>query len=294
MDMTFGEKLKAARKQQGLVQKQLAESAGVGQAAIANYEKGVRFPGEDTLRKLTEILDISLDYLLSVPLRNYLPASTEESDGQTFLSDTELIKMLLDSNTETALEHIEAWLTRGGRNVHDAYTQILVPLLIKTGELWAAGKLTVAQEHIISGRVRELIVLLGNRPARSRMQGLQNRGSWLGFCAPGDEHDMAVLMISRMMKLRNWNALFLGIGPPLNSLLNAVERYQPDAIAISITISKNWNSLEAYIGPLMEAAGPDCRMVIGGQAISGHEKYLQESGFKIARSIENAITLAED
>ena len=45
--MTFGEKLRAARTQAGMTQKQLAEASHVALRTIANYESGERMPKKD-------------------------------------------------------------------------------------------------------------------------------------------------------------------------------------------------------------------------------------------------------
>lgn len=61
----FGERLREARKRKGIRhQKELADLIGVTLASINYYESGERIPDAYTLRKLSETLGCSTDYLL--------------------------------------------------------------------------------------------------------------------------------------------------------------------------------------------------------------------------------------
>jgi len=62
--MTFGEKLKKARKEAGLTQEQLAEKINVSRSAIAKWETDKGMPDIDNLKLLSQLVDVSIDYLL--------------------------------------------------------------------------------------------------------------------------------------------------------------------------------------------------------------------------------------
>lgn len=59
----IGNKIKEYRKLKGLTQKELAKTVGMGDTTIANYEKGLRTPKKNTLFKLANAFDISIDDL---------------------------------------------------------------------------------------------------------------------------------------------------------------------------------------------------------------------------------------
>jgi len=60
----LAEKLKQARKQKGLTQGQLAKKIGADIQRISKYERGVLIPTTEIMVKLSDALDVSLDYLL--------------------------------------------------------------------------------------------------------------------------------------------------------------------------------------------------------------------------------------
>lgn len=293
MQRSFGEQLKTIRKQRGMVQKELGDATGVGQATIANYEKGIRFPGEDTLRKLTEVLDVSLDYLFGIPTGDRGSQSMAGFVLDESYSEEELISLLLNEPVDVVHNYIENHMEDGRTNADHVYRRILVPLLHTTGQLWETGRVSVAQEHIISDKVRQLIAIFGEVDRSTRLNEPVYTGTWLGFSAPGDGHDMAMLMLSRMMETRGWQTVFLGVGPPLPDLEQAVEEYLPDVVAASLTIPGHWNSLEIYIRSLLPRMKPGARMIIGGAGLAHFRNEVESMGILVADDLDQAALLAE-
>lgn len=68
--MTFAEKVKQARINEGLSQTQLAEKVGVSLRAITAYERTGTKPRPSTLAKLAEVLKVSTTYLTDVACDN--------------------------------------------------------------------------------------------------------------------------------------------------------------------------------------------------------------------------------
>ena len=62
--MTFGEKLKEARKEAGLSQEQFAEKMSVSRSAIAKWEADRGMPDVNNLKVMAQLLGVSVDYLL--------------------------------------------------------------------------------------------------------------------------------------------------------------------------------------------------------------------------------------
>ena len=62
--MTFGEKLKEARKEAGLSQEQLAQKLSVSRSAVAKWESDKGMPDVNNLKAISQLLDVSVDYLL--------------------------------------------------------------------------------------------------------------------------------------------------------------------------------------------------------------------------------------
>lgn len=62
--MTFGEKIRKARKDNGLTQEQLAEKLMVSRQAITKWESNKGLPDVTNLKSISLLLNVSVDYLL--------------------------------------------------------------------------------------------------------------------------------------------------------------------------------------------------------------------------------------
>ena len=61
----LGKRLKELREQKGLTQKELAQTLGLSsKSTITNYEQDDRDPDYETLIKIANYFEISVDYLL--------------------------------------------------------------------------------------------------------------------------------------------------------------------------------------------------------------------------------------
>lgn len=64
--MTFGDKLREARKNKGYTQEQIAHLLGIAKSTYTGYEKGVREPDLFKIKRLVEVLDVDSSWLLGV------------------------------------------------------------------------------------------------------------------------------------------------------------------------------------------------------------------------------------
>lgn len=60
----LGSRVRSARTKLGLTQEQLAEECSLSAAFIGHIERGTRIPSLETLVTLSEVLSVSLDWLL--------------------------------------------------------------------------------------------------------------------------------------------------------------------------------------------------------------------------------------
>ena len=73
MELSFGEKIKIARKAQHLTQKQLAEKIGAAHNSISDWENNKNKPDPDTIELLCGVLDLTPNYLLTPTTEDFSP-----------------------------------------------------------------------------------------------------------------------------------------------------------------------------------------------------------------------------
>lgn len=84
--------LRSVRKEKGITQKQLAELVGTAASTITNYENGEREPTLETLCKIADVLDVSLDMLVRGKEKDRPEGRSLEETARAFnsLSDAHL------------------------------------------------------------------------------------------------------------------------------------------------------------------------------------------------------------
>lgn len=107
----FKTRVKEARKRKGLTQKQLATYLNLSANAICEWEKGRSEPSFETLKKIADYFDVSVDYLLGREddfgvVKRESPA---DKDSEEFLS---LYRELTPSAQEAIKETIRQLVAR--------------------------------------------------------------------------------------------------------------------------------------------------------------------------------------
>lgn len=87
MLMSLGKRLKFEREKRNWSQLHVAEKIGITNTVLSNYERDYRDPDTTTLKKLADLYEVSVDYLLG----NSDNSTTDnEKDFQDFINDPEL------------------------------------------------------------------------------------------------------------------------------------------------------------------------------------------------------------
>lgn len=101
--MGIAERLQELRKQAGYSQEQLAELLGLSRQAVSKWESGQGKPEIDNIVKLTEIYDVSADYLLSGVNRAPVPAPEKKELSHEYKKAIGIIAIIAATAIVTVL-----------------------------------------------------------------------------------------------------------------------------------------------------------------------------------------------
>ena len=90
MNLSFGEKIKDARKSKNLTQKQLAEKIGAKHNSVSDWENDKNRPDAATIEILCKVLNITPNYLLDTSPGEYTPAEKTLIEKYRFISEYSL------------------------------------------------------------------------------------------------------------------------------------------------------------------------------------------------------------
>ena len=75
--MILAEKIILLRKKNEWSQEELAEQLGISRQSVSKWESGASIPDLDKIIRMSELFDVSTDYLLKDSLEEEQPSETE-------------------------------------------------------------------------------------------------------------------------------------------------------------------------------------------------------------------------
>lgn len=91
------DKLKEARKNMKLSQKEVADHLGISASIIAGYETGYRTPSTEVLIKLSGLYQCSLDYLVGKIKENQIVIDKEGLSSTQILAIQAIVEAMKES-----------------------------------------------------------------------------------------------------------------------------------------------------------------------------------------------------
>ncbi|MBO5031782.1 MAG: helix-turn-helix transcriptional regulator [Lachnospiraceae bacterium] len=101
--MDLSERLQSLRKKAGYSQEQAAELLGISRQAVSKWESGQGKPDLDHIIKLTEIYNVSADYILSGKKQSAVSAHPEKKLSHTAQKTLGIIAIIAATAVITVL-----------------------------------------------------------------------------------------------------------------------------------------------------------------------------------------------
>jgi methanogenic corrinoid protein MtbC1 len=109
----------------------------------------------------------------------------------------------------------------------------VLPLMQLVGDRWHDGTLTIAQEHMTSSILRNLLGGL------VRLSTSSTPSQRILFATPaGEMHEFGILAAAMLAVARGFEALYLGSSLPALEIVAAAERTSPRAVVVGIKASE--------------------------------------------------------
>ena len=109
---------------------------------------------------------------------------------------------------------------------------LLAPAQQEVGARWHQGRYTVAQEHVATAVVDDVLGLATNYTDRPR----STTNTLALVCAEGDWHSTPARMAALLFRDAGWRVQFLGASTPVGHLRTTLRVLAPAAVAVSCTL----------------------------------------------------------
>lgn len=108
-----------------------------------------------------------------------------------------------------------------------ALRDVILPYLHELGERWERGEASVVQEHFASNLLRGRLLGL----ARGWGQGAGPKA--MLACAPGELHDLSLIIFGLVLAGRGWAITYLGPDTPIATIQEALPEVEPRLVVIA-------------------------------------------------------------
>ena len=166
---------------------------------------------------------------------------------------------------------------------------VVEPTLVRVGEGWHQGEVSVAAEHFASGFLRRKLFALFNVFETGRGRGLIFTG-----CAPDQWHEVGILIVSIFLARRGFRVDYLGANLAIEGLAETLRAQRPDVLCISATTEEGVDGLLQIAQVIESLPEPRPLLAYGGQAFADPARRTEIPGSYLGPDAASAAAAIEE
>ncbi|MEZ5070011.1 MAG: MerR family transcriptional regulator [Bacteroidales bacterium] len=174
-----------------------------------------------------------------------------------------LVMAMIDFDEYKLNALIESAIARAG--FHQVTVQVLFPFLAKVGILWQSGEVNPAQEHFVSGIIRQKVISQIDRLPVKYEPGAKR---FLLILPEGEWHELSLLFTHFMLKEAGQHVIYLGQSVPYADVLATGASLNFDALVVASTTSQSEFNFGTYLKEL-GVAFPDKLILYFSRSLQG-------------------------
>jgi DNA-binding transcriptional MerR regulator/methylmalonyl-CoA mutase cobalamin-binding subunit len=161
---------------------------------------------------------------------------------------------------------------------------VAAPLLRRVGDEWHAGRLTPAQEHLVSSTVHDIVVgVMRSFP--------QQKGAPKLLCATltGERHVIGAALVGAAAAVDGWSVLYLGADLPTEEIARAARIAGVRAVAVSVVYPEHRKTVLAELRSLRTQLPASIRLFAGGAGANLLRAELTAGHIEVEMSIDGLL-----
>lgn len=172
--------------------------------------------------------------------------------------------------------------------LHRLYVEFIQPSQYKVGELWEAGRISVATEHMATA--------INTSVADACYSSLGCAGAGgpraIVACSEGELHELGPRMLADLLECDGWDVDFLGGATKDDDLIAAIRASSPRFVGLSAALVQHLGGVKLRIESIREQIGPTAPPIaVGGNALRGAGELWRRVGADLyAADASTAVT----
>lgn len=233
-------------------------------AELETWKKAVnKFLPESSAKEINK----TYDWLIKKH-REMIELSKKQSDFVIPLEEKwqdkkkRFLSYLLAADFEAAIKFANKFI-KSPADIQNFYLKIIQPSLYDVGNLWEAGKISVAEEHLataIVGRVMANIY--------THFPAIKKKARAIVTSSPNEFHELGGRILADFLEIDGWDVYYLGANVPEQELVKLVKKVKPKILAISVTMPFNIERAEKMINLLKNQKNIKSKIIVGGIAFN--------------------------
>jgi MerR family transcriptional regulator, light-induced transcriptional regulator len=158
---------------------------------------------------------------------------------------------------------------------------VATPLLEEVGRSWEAGRLSPAQEHLVSAVLRRVLGWL-----LDTFEPVNGAPVLVATTLSGERHEFGALLAATLAAEEGWRVVYLGADLPGGEIARAARRMGSSLVALSVVHETAADSLAENLEELRRALGTDVPVVVGGRGAPAHADLIRARGATLATTFD--------
>lgn len=151
--------------------------------------------------------------------------------------------------------------------VERTFLTLIIPFMNQMGLLWLTNAICPAQEHFISNLIRQRLFSLIDT---HHDQQQPTDSPFILYLPQGEIHDISLLLVHYMAKVRGHKSIFLGQSVPFDDLLEVVKKFPKARFVSYSTTTPSTKQAAQYLDRInREFQHSDAQFFIAGRVLEG-------------------------
>ena len=227
----------------------------------------------------TDALTALVDEDVAARARQSPPATAASAATEAVAASLALARALDGARLDEALRRTAARL-----GVSAFLESVAAPLLRQVGDEWHAGRMTPAQEHLVSSALHDIIV--ETMRSFSKANGAPRV---LVATAAGDRHAVGAALVGAAAAVEGWNVLYLGADLPAAEIADAARTAAVRVVALSLVYVDDRARVLGELRAIRSRLPREVTLIAGGGGAGALASELAAMGVRVESSMPGLV-----
>lgn len=160
-----------------------------------------------------------------------------------------------------------------------ALDSVISPFLDQVGGAWACREVSIAQEHLASSVVRDVLGWLLQTATQAK-----DAPVFVATTVADEFHEFGAMMASAVAAVAGWRVIYLGSNLPAEEIARISKDAKARVVALSIVNPQPTRALRDQLAALRRALGKRTTVVAGGASAGDHRLSMARSSIELIPS----------